>query len=238
MFLRSVGFKTAALLSLGMMPGIAAHAAAVVSTTTVLTITSPSTIYFGQNVSGNATVNSSDGSAMTGTITFYDGTRSICVISAAKAASCPAGAGMGFAVGTHVITAVYSGDAAHLGSTSNAVTVTVLADAIAQTVTTLTSDLNPATNGQGVTFVVSVGATGSFEGIPTGEVTFLDGSAVLGTAALTASGEATFSSSSLSPGIHNVTASYAGDARDAASMSPVFTETVSSTGGERRADFR
>ncbi len=69
-------------------------------------------------VNGSAQVTSSDGSLATGTITFYDGTTNICTIPVAPSASCPASAGANFAVGTHVLTAVYSGDTTHLGSTS------------------------------------------------------------------------------------------------------------------------
>ena len=97
-----------------------------VATTTVLTITSPLTIPFGQPVHGTAQVTANDGSAVTGTISFFDGTTNLCTIAVALSASCPAGSGAGFAVGTHVLTAVYSGDDSHLGSTSAAVTVVVL----------------------------------------------------------------------------------------------------------------
>jgi Bacterial Ig-like domain (group 3)/FG-GAP-like repeat/FG-GAP repeat len=97
-----------------------------IATTVVLTLSTPSTIYFGQVVSGSAWVAASDGSTPTGTISFFDGPTNICTIAVTQAASCPPGAGSGFAVGTHTLTAAYSGDATHLGSTSAPVTVTVL----------------------------------------------------------------------------------------------------------------
>jgi hypothetical protein len=102
--------------------------ASTASSSVVLTLTSPATIYFGQNVDGYAQVNSSDGSPLTGTITFYDNNSVICVISTDANATCPASAGANFTAGTHVVTAVYSGDADHSGSTSNAASVTVLQD--------------------------------------------------------------------------------------------------------------
>jgi hypothetical protein len=199
-----------------------------VPTTVVLTITSPLTITFGQTVNGSAQVTASDGSLATGTITFYDGATNICTIPVAPSASCPASAGADFAVGTHVLTAVYSGDTTHLGSTSAPVTVTVLPVAAtkAQTVTMLTSSANPVTSGQSVTFTANVVATGSSVAAPTGVVTFLDGSIVLGTKTLVGSGVASFSISSLSVGVHAITASYAGDANSVASVSAVLTETV------------
>jgi hypothetical protein len=177
-----------------------------VPTTVVLTITSPLAITFGQAVDGSAQVTASDGSLPTGTISFFDGATNICTIPVAPSASCPASAGANFAVGTHVLTAVYSGDTTHLGSTSAPVAVTVLPVATkAQTVTMLTSSLDPAVSGQSVTFTANVVATGG--SVPTGVVTFLDGSNVLGTKTLVGSGVASFSISSLSVGNHAITAS-------------------------------
>jgi hypothetical protein len=196
-------------------------------TTTALTISSPLTIPFGQEVNGTAQVRASDGSALTGTISFFDGGTTICTI-AVSATGCPGSAGAGFTVGTHVLTAAYSGDDSHLGSTSAAVTVVVTPVAKAQTVTMLTSSLDPATVGQSVTFTANVVAAGSTV-VPTGVVTFLDGSTVLGTKRLVGSGVASFSTMGLSLGSHAITASYAGDAGSAASVSAVLTETVNGT---------
>jgi hypothetical protein len=199
-----------------------------VPTTVVLTITSPLTITFGQAVNGSAQVTASDGSLPTGTISFYDGAANICTIPVAPSASCPASAGENFAVGTHVLTSAYSGDATHLGSTSAPVTVTVLPVATptkAQTVTMLTSSVDPAVSGQSVTFTANVVAAGSVAAA-TGVVTFLDGNTVLGTKTLVGSGVASFSTSALSSGVHAITASYAGDANSVASVSAVLTETV------------
>jgi hypothetical protein len=198
-------------------------------TTVVLTITSPLTITFRQTVNGSAQVTSSDGSLPAGTISFYDGAANICTIPVAPSASCPASAGANFAVGTHVLTAVYSGDTTHLGSTSAAVAVTVLPVATptkAQTVTMLTSSVDPATSGQNVTFTANVVEAAGSIAAPTGMVTFLDGGTVLGTKTLVGSGVASFSTAALSAGVHSITASYGGDANSVASVSAVLTETV------------
>jgi Bacterial Ig-like domain (group 3)/FG-GAP-like repeat/FG-GAP repeat len=203
-------------------------AKAPVATTTVLTIAPPLTITLGQMVSATAEVTSSDGSTLTGTISFYDGTTNICTVAVAATANCPENTSAGFAVGTHVLTAAYSGDAMHLSSTSAAVTVTVVAPAKAQTVTILTSSLDPAIPGETVTFTANVSAVNS-NAIPTGAVTFFDGKTMLGTKALIGAGVASLSMSSLSSGSHAVTASYAGDANSVASVSAVLAETVSST---------
>jgi hypothetical protein len=156
----------------------------------------------------------------------------ICTIPVAPSASCPASAGAEFAVGTHALTAIYSGDATHLGSTSAAVTVVVLPLATqtkAQTVTMLTSSVNPAAGGQSVTFTANVVAAAGSIAAPTGVVTFLDGSTVLGTKTLVGSGVASFSTAALSVGVHAITASYTGDANSVASMSAVLRETVNGT---------
>ncbi len=188
-----LALKTFALLWLGVAPVMAA---ADVSTSVVLTVTTPGTIYFGQNVDGYAQVNSSDGSALTGTITFYDGALNICVIPVATGASCPASTGVGFAAGTHVLTAVYSGDTGHSGSTSNAASVVVLQDS---TTASVVSSANPAAYGQSVVFTASIQGA---HGIVSGIVTFIDGANMLGSAALNPAGTATISVSTISVGAH------------------------------------
>jgi hypothetical protein len=91
--------------------------------------------------------------------------------------------------------------------------------------TTLTSSLNPATLGQPVTFTATVaGATNA--PVPTGSVNFLDGSTVLGSAALNGSAQASFKTSSLSAGSHSITAVYGADATYATSTSAALNEVV------------
>jgi hypothetical protein len=213
---------------LGLMPEMAA-ATTMISSSVVLTITSPSTIYFGQSVDGYANVTTSDNSTPTGTITFYDAGQDICSIAVAQQGSCSADTGTGFAVGSHPITAVYSGDATHTGSTSNTVTVVVLQDG---TTVSLSSSANPATVGRSLVFTAAVGDAYAS---PAGTVTFLDGATVLGTAGVNSAGVAALSTSSLSAGNHSVTASYSGSVDAVASVSAPLAQTVDSaavsTGG-------
>jgi hypothetical protein len=91
------------------------------------------------------------------------------------------------------------------------------------TTTTLTSSLNSSTYGQSVTFTATVAATAGDP--PTGTVTFMDGAAVLGKAALTG-GVASLTTKTLHAGLHAITATYAGSATDAASASANLTQTV------------
>jgi hypothetical protein len=153
-----------------------------VVTNVVLTITSPTTMYYGQTVDGSAQVSSTDGSTLSGTITFYDGATSICVLAIAPAASCPASAGEGFATGTHNLTAVYSGDTTHAASTSNDATIIVLKDT---TAAVLTASSNPATAGQNITLTATIQGA---HATPTGNVTFYDGTSLLATSVLNANG--------------------------------------------------
>ena len=92
------------------------------------------------------------------------------------------------------------------------------------TTATVTSSLNPAVAGQAVTFTGKIKSSAS---IPTGTVTFLDGTTKLGTGTLS-SGAVSLQTSSLTAGTHSITVSYAGDSSFKTSVSSALTETVSS----------
>ena len=95
----------------------------------------------------------------------------------------------------------------------------------AQTSTALmASALNP-TAGTSVTFTATV-TENPGSGVPTGMVTFMDGSTALGTGILNSSGVATFSTATLALGAHSVTAVYGGDTNNTGSTSPSVTVTV------------
>ncbi|HYT94236.1 MAG TPA: Ig-like domain repeat protein, partial [Gemmataceae bacterium] len=87
------------------------------------------------------------------------------------------------------------------------------------------SSRNPAVAGQAVTFTAMVNAVPSSVGTPTGTVTFMDGTVVLGSAAL-GGGTATLTTSALSPGSHGIAVTYAGDGRFPASTSPLLAQSV------------
>lgn len=126
-------------------------------TTTALTATpNPANAY--QTVALTASVTSIAG-GLSGAITFYDGTTSLGSVptgGANPANNFTASATL-FAshliAGTHILTAVYSGDAANGSSTSNAVTETVLLN---PTATTLTATPNPSAATQLVTVTAQV----------------------------------------------------------------------------------
>ena len=90
--------------------------------------------------------------------------------------------------------------------------------------TTLTSSLNPSTEGQAVTFSATVSSIAGPP--PNGEmVTFKTGTVVLGTSPLV-NGVATLTTSTLSVASHKIYATYAGDATYALSKSLPLTQVV------------
>ena len=95
---------------------------------------------------------------------------------------------------------------------------------LAATTTVLASDANPSQYGQSVQFTATVNTAGS--NIPTGNVTFSEGSTVLATTTLNGSGQASFNTTSLSVGSHSITASYPGDNNSLASSSTAVVQVV------------
>lgn len=127
--------------------------------------------------------------------------------------------------GTHTISASYAGDQNFTGSAAANLTETVTIPIIkAASSIALTLSAQSAPVGQSVTMTAR--ATSAATGLPTGNVTFLDGTAALGTAILNAQGVATFSVSTLAVGTHLLSVNYAGDANFAGSQSGTSTETI------------
>jgi hypothetical protein len=87
----------------------------------------------------------------------------------------------------------------------------------------LTSSPNPSVGGSDVTFTATL--TGNCN-VPTGVVTFLDGTTVLGTGTLNGSAVATYTTAALTVGNHNITATYAGDFNFDASTSNLVVQVV------------
>ena len=171
---------------------------------------------FGQPVTFTATVSPS---GATGAVQFFDGNTSLGTVTlSGGTASFTTSA---LLVGTHVISATYSGDANFTGSTSAALTQAVSLSTIGTT-TTVTSSLNPSAYGQQVTFSATVTPSPGAGGA----VMFMDGGLLLWTSTLDASGVATFSISTLAAGSHSITAQYNGDATHTGSTSSALSQTV------------
>jgi cyclophilin family peptidyl-prolyl cis-trans isomerase len=111
------------------------------------------------------------------------------------------------AVGSHTITASYAGDPKFTAMTAMGTV------AVAKAATTVVVSASPSTStlGETVTFTAEVAAGAPGGGVPTGTVTFLEGTNTLGTGMLNSQGVATFTTSSLPVGSHTITASFPGD---------------------------
>jgi hypothetical protein len=187
---------------------VVGDATAVNSTTVTLTSSlNPST--YGQNVTFTATVTSGQGTGtLTGTVEFFDGTTAITGQIGLSAAGVATYSTANLAVGSHGITAVYSGDLKHFPGTSNLVTQIVNEG----TATTLISSSNPSAVGQNVTFTATVTTPHGGGVVPDGQVVFSDGATILGSVVLGANGKASYSTATLINGLHAITAAYGGDA--------------------------
>ncbi len=95
--------------------------------------------------------------------------------------------------------------------------------------TSLGANLLSPTLGQNVIFTASIDK-GAGVNVPTGTVTFLDGSTVLGTGAVNGSGSATFQTTALAGGSHNITATYGGDTLYLGSSSQILVINVTTPG--------
>ncbi|MBZ5699305.1 MAG: Ig-like domain repeat protein [Acidobacteriia bacterium] len=175
-----------------------------------------------QSVLFEAFVYSLTGGSPTGSVTFLDNGTSIG--TSALSGGLVTFTTSSLSVGTHPITAQYSGDSVFSASTSNLVPQIVQGTSIRPSATALASTVNPSFAGQSITFIAPV--AGSAGGTPTGNVAFLDNGVQLGTVVAINNGQATFTTSALTAGSHPITAVYAGDANFAGSTSNVVTQVV------------
>jgi hypothetical protein len=107
--------------------------------------------------------------------------------------------------GPHQISASYTGDDNYLSGT--AVSTLIVNKPIP--IASLTSTGNFIPHGSAVTFTLTLTGTGP---MPTGSISFVDGSTTLAQAHLDSKGAATYTASSLANGTHSIMAFYAGDA--------------------------
>ncbi len=200
------------------------YTVATITTTTALASTTPSV--FGQSVTFTATVAavSPGAGTATGTVQFSDGGVSLGNAVTLTSGSATSAAITSFGVGTHNITAAYSGSSSFITSTSSAVSQVV---SKANTTTALASSVNPSLFQQSVTFTATVAATAPGAGTATGTVQFFDNGSAIGSAITLISGSATSAAiTNFGGGTHIITAVYSGDASFFTSTSSAVSQVV------------
>jgi hypothetical protein len=172
--------------------------------TTTSLVASSSRIVFGNPVSLTATVKGTGLLPPTGTVTFFYGSVSLgtASVSSSRVATLSV---KSLGVGSHALKAVYGGAANFSASSSPLASVAVTAQ---PTTTTLVASPTSTTNGAAITLIATVKGTGTTA--PAGSVTFLNGSTVLGTAAVNSLGKATLLFKTLAVGAHTLTAKFTG----------------------------
>ena len=175
---------------------------------------------YGQSVTFTATVTGSGGTP-TGTVQFkIDGANFGSAVSVSKGIATSA-AISSLSIGTHTVTATYSGDTNFATSTG-----TLSGGQKVHGITTITWPYKPSPCnwGQTCTFTCQLGWQGS--GSPTGYVTFYDGSNNLGNCNITSNVSCSFSIGNLGVGNHNITVVYNGDDNNDGCTSNAVTQTV------------
>ena len=187
-------------------------------TTTTLTSSSNPSVY-GQTATLTATVTTTGNAGLGGTVTFTDGSNTLGtgnLINGVAVLST-----LFTTVGTHSITASYSGDA-HSQASSGSVNIIVTQDASNTSIGSLT---NPSSYGQVVVFSAAVAAASPGSGTPTGSITFYDGATALGSTTLSG-GTASLSVATLTAGANSITAAYSGDTNFQANTSGPLSQVV------------
>lgn len=175
----------------------------IVQSTTSLSV--PASLTYGSQTSLQVNVSAATGTP-TGNVSFFDGATLLGTVSlTAGTATLPEM----FSTGSHVLSAMYGGDATYLPSTSAKATL-VVSPAQAAVKVTATPASVAVTGSVALQARISGVANGS---VPGGQVVFSDGANVLGTATLDGSGTATVASATMQTiGNRTITAAYSGDA--------------------------
>ena len=203
------------------------------ATTTTLG-SSATSITVGQALTLTATVKGSSSVVSTGTVVFQNGSTQLGAVTVSSTGVATLTTSS-LAAGTYTLTAQYTGTTSFSSSSSAAVSISVTAGSQGNpkpqaSTTSLTTSSNTIASGQVLSLTATVKGSGSV--VPTGTVTFMDGSTALGTGTLNASGVATFSDASLAMGSHTLTASYGGSASFLSSNSAGVAVQVSATAVE------
>lgn len=188
--------------------GINVHVHKVLAPTSTTISASPTSTVYGQTVTLNANVAASDGGTPTGSVIFTEGgtTLGTAPVDGSGNASLDVTT---LGVGSHSITAKYSGDDDYSATSSAPASVTV---AKATAVVSLSSANTNTVAGQAVALNVQVTAGGSGSGTPTGSVQLTVDGTPTGSPVALSGGSAVFPAlTSLGAGDHVLGVTYPGD---------------------------
>ena len=183
-----------------------------VSSTTIASSSNPGV--FGQNLTLTATVSAS---APTGSVQFFDNGSSLgaTVALTGTVATLTTSA---LAIGSHNLTAAYSGDPNNQASTSPLLALTIVSP----------SSVTLSPSATSIVIAQPISLTASVSGLsPTGTVQFMDGGSSLGAPVSLSNAAASLNTNALTTlGSHAISATYSGDAANAASTSAVVVVSV------------
>ena len=190
--------------------------------TTLVSSANPAALGNGVSLTVNVT---SDATQPSGSIRFYDGTTLIGTVPTNSTGQAVLTT-TSLALGSHAITANFTGDALNSPSISPVLTEVIKRSAVVA----LSSTLNPSRVGENVILTASVTASSAQ---PTGTVVFSDGATAVATVNLRSDGTAVYQVSSLAAGTHNFSVAYSGDTStlpgNVASLSQVVDKWASTT---------
>ncbi|HWZ52847.1 MAG TPA: Ig-like domain repeat protein [Granulicella sp.] len=205
------------------------------TTTTTVQVT-PNPVGPKGSITLSATVAPTSGTPFTGTVSFLiDGQQvgTPTPMSAAGVATPESVSIATFAIGPHIVTAVFSGDAGHKSSVG---TVSfIISSATGSTQPAIAVTVNPQTSVQGTAVMVQVAVTSTTPGTPTPTGTLqllIDGSFNGSPVTVDAKGAGSFTlvTSVLQPGPHNAAVFYSGDSTYAPSYSNPTPFTITAAG--------
>jgi autotransporter-associated beta strand protein len=199
-------------------PAVAQVITKATTTTTLFATANPAPL--GQSVTFAAMVTPMAGGSPTGAVSFFDGGVFLGVATVTGGVATFTTSDL--AIGSHSITATYSGDPNFIISTSAGLseTITQVFSAVG-----IEAFQGPTAFGDTVTFGAYVGLANGNNSLATGTLTFFDGNSVIGTVPY--QGQlTTFSTSSLAPGDHQISVSYSGNGQVLASHSIAIDQQI------------
>jgi len=190
-------------------PSVNVHVHKVLAPTATSQTITPSSIGYGQSVTLSSHVTATaDSGTPTGTVSFVEGGTTIATASVDASGNASIDVTT-LPVGTHSITAKYSGDDDYKSSSSTPSTVSVTK---ANSAVTLSTPDHSTVAGQSVPLTVQVGPGANSSGTPTGTVQLqVDGSNVGGSVTLTGGSAVLPTLTSLLAGNHTISVQYSGD---------------------------